>query len=193
MSNSNAPFGFANAGHLEGSAPTQGLTSRTISSGYTTAIYNGDAVIALNTGYIGQAAAAGAVQLAGVFMGCKYLNSSLGRTVWSPYWPGSGAAADVTAYISADPQAVFRVQAYNTAITFLDIGANVDVHVGTGSSSTGFSSMTADQSTLGTTTTLPFRIIGLQDPGLPGGDTATAYNQIFVTFNYQAYKTQTGI
>ena len=193
MANSNSPFGFATSGHLEGSAPTQGLSTRTISSGYTTAIYSGDAIIPLSTGYIGQAAAAGAVQLAGVFMGCKYLNSSLGRTVWSPYWPGSGAGGDVVAYINADPDASFRVQAYNTAITFADIGNNVDIHVAAGNTYTGFSGMTADQSTLGATTTLPFRIVGLQNSNLPGGDTTTAYNQIFVTFNYQAYKTQTGV
>lgn len=192
MANVNSALGFRSAGHLNGSAPTQGMSSRSISSGYTTAIYSGDAVINLSTGYIGQKAAADAAQVAGVFMGCKYLNSSLGRTVWSPYWPGSGAGGDVEAYVVQDPDATFLVQSFNTAITFANIGENVDVHVAAGSTLSGLSGMTADQSTLGTTTTLPFKVVGLQNPALPGGDTTTAYNSIFVSFNYQQYRTQTG-
>lgn len=180
MANTNTPFGFKQYRGL-GSAPTYEQSVRLIKSDNTTAIYFGDPVKSLNTGYIDRGTATGAI--AGIFAGCKYLSTSQKRTVWSNYWPGSDAASDVEAYIINDPNAQFVVQAGGTAITLADIGANIDFALGTGNSATGISGAYATGAA--TTIGLPFRVVGLvtEPPGANGTDATSAYNQIIVGFN----------
>lgn len=184
MANTNAPFGFRQYSGT-GSAPTYEQNVRKIASNNTTAIFFGDAVIPLSTGYIAQATAS-TVQLAGIFAGCKYVSTSQKRTVWSNYWPGSDANGDVEAYVIDDPNAKFLVQAGASAITFADIGNNIQLNVGTGNTATGISGMYVE--TPASTITLPFKIVGLVEapPGANGTDAASAYNQIIVQFNNTA-------
>jgi hypothetical protein len=194
MANTNAPFGFRQYSGT-GSAPTYEQNVRYIASSNTTAIYFGDAVIPLTSGYIGQATA-GTVRVEGIFAGCKYVSISQKRTVWSNYWPGtSDANGDVEAYIIDDPNAKFLVQSSDTsgtsAITFANVGEYINIAVGSGNTATGISGMTVDQDTLATTVTLPFRIVGLvtSPPGAEGTDTATEYNQVIVAFNNASTRT----
>lgn len=182
MANTNAPFGFRQYKGT-GSAPTYEQSVRKIASGNGTAIFFGDAVIPLSTGYIAQATAS-TVPLAGIFAGCKYLSTSQKRTVWSNYWPGADANGDVEAYVIDDPNAQFVVQAGGTAIGFADIGANAQLNVGSGgNTATGISGMYID--TVGATVSYPFRVVGLVEnpPGANGTDATSAYNQVIVAFN----------
>ena len=139
------------------------------------------------TGYIAQATAS-TVALAGIFWGCKYLSLSQGRQVWTRYWPGSDAAADVTAYVIDDPQAVFMVQAGGTAIGVASLNLNVQLAVGTGNTTTGQSGMFIQSPA--NTSSLPFTITGfVQDPsGANGTDITTAYNYVLVTFNNEIFR-----
>jgi hypothetical protein len=193
MANTNTPFGFRQAKGT-GSVPTYELSTRKIASNNSTAIFFGDAVIPLTTGYIGQATAS-TVRMEGIFYGCKYLSTSQKRVVWSNYWPGADATGDVTAYICDDPNAQFIVQSSDTtgtaAITFANIGEYINIAVGTGNTANGLSGMTVDQDTLGTTVTLPFRIVGLVEdpPGVNGTDITTEYNQVIVAFNNASTRT----
>lgn len=193
MANTNAPFGFRQVKGT-GSVPTYEQSVRKIKSDNTTAIFYGDAVIPLTTGYIGQATA-GTVRVEGIFVGCKYLSVSQKRTVWSNFWPGADANGDVEAYIIDDPNAQFVVQSSDTsgtaAITFANIGEYINIAVGTGNTATGISGMTVDQDTLGTTVTLPFRIVGLVEnpPGANGTDTSSEYNHVIVAFNNASTRT----
>jgi len=187
MANTNAPFGFRQIKGT-GSAPTFEQNTRKIASNNTTAIYSGDAVIPLTTGYIGQATAS-TVRMEGIFVGCKYTSTSQKRTVWSNYWPGSDATGDVEAYVIDDPNAQFVVQAGGTAVGFDKIGEYIQLNVGTGSAATGVSGMFVESP--GTTVTLPFRIVGLVEnpPGANGTDIASAYNQVIVAFNNASTRT----
>tara|TARA_R110000868_G_scaffold95713_8_gene263094 strand:+ start:927 stop:1535 length:609 start_codon:yes stop_codon:yes gene_type:complete len=193
MANTNSPFGFRQYSGT-GSAPTYEQNVRLIKSDNTTAIFFGDAVIPLTTGYIGQATAS-TVRVEGIFAGCKYVSTSQKRTVWSNYWPGSDANGDVEAYIIDDPNAKFLVQSSDSggtaAITFANIGEYINLAVGTGNTATGISGMTVNVATLATTVTLPFRIVGLvtSPPGAEGTDTATEYNQVIVAFNNASTRT----
>lgn len=192
MANVFAPFGFSPEGTVGGSTPNFRLSKRLIAMGYATAIFSGDAVIPVSTGYVQQATAS-TVPMAGIFFGCKYLSASQGRQVWSRYWPGSDAAADVTAYIIDDPQAVFMVQGgVGGPITLADVNLNGQLVVGTGSTLTGQSGMYLDMTsnTPAGTSTYPFTIVGLvQDPtGANGTDDTTAYNYALVTFNNQIFR-----
>jgi len=128
MANTFAPFGFSQTSGT-GSAPTYEQVTALIASNYSTPIFFGDPVYPLNTGYIaGSSVSPGTTQIAGVFVGCKYLSVSQKRVVWSNYWPGSDANGDVTAYIINDPNAQFLVQvggSSSTGVTTANIYANV--------------------------------------------------------------------
>lgn len=197
MANTFAPFGFAQDSGT-GSAPTYEMVTRQVAL-TAGAIYSGDPVTSLSDGTIAQSTA-GTTQIAGIFYGCKYVSAALGREVWSPYWPGSGSAlagTTVEAYIVNDPNAQFVVQSGNagTAVGLADVGANINFAVGTGSALTGRSGAYANQATISpTTTTLPFRIVGLvtSPPGANGTDTASNGNWIYVAFNNVDTRVLTG-
>lgn len=196
MANTNSPNGFQYFGRLEGGSPTAGLSTRLISSADTAALGQGDPVTSLGTGYVTRSSA-GTTQIDGIANGFEYLSTALGRVVFTNYWGGSGAAGDVTAHVYTDPQAIFVAQSNNTAIVFSDVGNNINFTIGTPNSTTGFSTSSLDQSTIDTTSTLPFRIVGLLSeaapPGASGTDNASAYNRVLVTANNWDRKSLSGI
>jgi hypothetical protein len=192
MANTNAPFGFKQIGRLPGSPPNYAQATYFISSSYNVAIGNGDAVIPVAAGYIQQATAS-TVQLAGIFIGCKYLSTALQRVIWSRYWPGSGATGDVEAYVVNDSAAIFEVQSSAAATPFSSLGSNMQLVAGTPNTATGQSTMSLLSGSEAVTDTLPFRVVGFRDPVLPGGDIASSYNVVQVAFNNQQFKTLTGI
>lgn len=190
MANLNAPFGFSPEGTVGSATSSFKLSKRLIASSNSTAIFKGDAVVPVTgavTGYIQQATAS-TVAMAGVFWGCQYLSVSQGRKVWSPYWPGSDANGDVTAYVIDDPQSVFMVQAGGSAIGLSSLNMNVQLAVGTGNTTTGLSGMFIQNPA--NTATLPFTITGfVQDPpGANGTDITSAYNLVLVTFNNEIFR-----
>ena len=195
MSNINSPFGFQNLGVNRGGPPfTGGIIERKIAAGNNTPICHGDLVQSLNTGYVAISAAGVAVsQIAGVFLGCRYLSTAQGKYVYSSYWPNGDHAVDGYAEIlpitGVSPQ-LFRVQGgSNSAFTLADVGQNCDIAVGTQTIAGGFglSGMVLDRGTLATTSTLPFRIVGLYSdiaaPGVNGTDNTSVYNIVLVQSN----------
>jgi hypothetical protein len=199
MANTNNPYGFKHIGYLPGYAPDYQLKSGVIAAANGTKIYFGDPVVQLSTGYVGQGVNGASVSFLGIFQGCDYLNAS-GQMVFSPYWPGSAQADATCRYIGA-PGAMFMVQANAGPVAFADIGQMADFTVGTGSTVGGCFSG-ASLSNLGTTSTLPFIVLGLQGGlinagGVGGGlsgaggngtDNTTAYNNVIVAFNQQAFR-----
>lgn len=197
MANTQAYFGFTQYQGGAGGAPTFAQSVRRIASGNPTAIYTGDPVmpvVSTANGYITQAAA-GTTTLAGIFVGCKYLNTSLGRTVFSPYWPGSGATGDVEAYVIDDPNSRFIVQTSTTAFPVTGTastqtsgvqGQYAQFTIGTGNTSTGRSG--AYLSAVGTTVTYPFTIVDYQVGFSNGGDPTTQYCNVIVGFNNEIFR-----
>jgi len=197
MANTAAYFGFTQYQGGAGGAPTFAQSTRRIASGNTTPIYTGDPVmpvVSTANGYITQGAA-GTTRLDGIFVGCKYLNTSLGRTVWSSYWPGSGATGDVEAYVIDDPNARFLVQTSfagapmtGTATTMTSgiIGQYAQFTIGSGNTSTGRSG--AYLSSVNTTVTFPFIVVDYQISGNNGGDPTTQYCNVIVGFNNEIFR-----
>jgi hypothetical protein len=62
-----------------------------------------------------QAAAGGTVSILGVFNGCEYVSSTTGETVFSNYWPGSGADSNfpVKAFVYDNPNQLFTIATSN--------------------------------------------------------------------------------
>jgi hypothetical protein len=193
MANTAAPFGFRQYSGT-GSAPTYEQVPVRIAYN-ASAIYYGDPVQPDANGYV-VVGSPGTTQIAGIFVGCKYLSVAQKRTVWSNYWPGSDVASGntVEGYIVNDPNAKFVAQTGATGATAADINANVNFAIGTGNSASGLSGASVDMSTVNTTNTLPFRIVGLDvdPPGAPGTE-AGAYNLVIVAFNNVSTKQLTGI
>lgn len=199
MANTNAPNGFQRFGLLDGASPTMGFQRRFIAQADTNAIGFGDPVVSLGTGFV-TLATAGTTQISGIFQGCFYLNTAIGRVVWSKSWPGSSAGGNGTAYIDTDPNALWIAQSNGTAIGFADIDANINFAIGTPQteSAGGFSTSSLNQSTLNTTVTLPFRVVELLSQYVPAGsvngsDDTTSYNRVIVAPNYTDRKSQLGI
>ena len=196
MANTAAYNGFQqNSG--TGSAPTYEQVEVQIAYNASAIFYgdpvnpdaNGNIVIGVTTG------ASGNTQIAGVFVGCKYLSVSQKRTVWSNYWPGSdvGASSIVYGYIINDPAAKFVAQFGNVSVTQSYVNSAVGFNIGTGNTANGISG--AFLATLGTTdTTFPFKVVSLvtEPPGVNGTE-AGAYQKAIVAFNFVQTKALPGI
>ena len=193
MANTNAPFGFRQYSGT-GSAPTYEQVPVRIAYDATN-IFFGDPVTPTSAGLVVQGAGADA-QTAGIFVGCQYLSVSQKRTVWSNYWPGSDVAATnyVIGYIVNDPNAKFLAQVGATGLVVADVNSNIDYAIGTGNTMSGISGASLDQTTLATTSTLPFRVVSLvtEPPGAPG-TAAGAYNYVIVSFNNVSTKALTSV
>lgn len=188
MSNVQAPYGFRHVGSLAGASANFEQVAFPISSSYATAIGIGDCVV-FSSGKL-QLAAAGTTQIAGVFVGCKYQSISLKQPRFG-YWPGNGdASADAEGYIINSPYATFQVQSSGSAITQANVDKNANFVAGTVNTTTGFSAQALDQTTVGTTATLPFRIVKI---GLVGSDDTSSFNQVIVVFNNQMLRGTTGL
>ena len=201
MANTNSPFGFRQISGI-GSAPT--YEQVTIGPGGVSggiafnaaAIYYGDPVARADGGASTLVQAAGSattstVTMAGIFQGCKYLSTAIGRTVWSNFWPGgspvtSANSGSIEAYIINDPNAKFVAQTDSTGFAAADIGSNVDFAIGTGNASSGISGASLTHGGA-TSSAYPFRFYDLvwAPPGANGvsiAATAAAFNYAIVGF-----------
>ena len=196
MTNANSPFGFSHLGFPEGGAVQNfALTWKKIAYNYGTALYKGDVLIDLGSGYAGRytTGVAGSNVL-GIVEGFEYLSTATGRRTPSTYLPIGDTAYDVDVCllpIQNVPPQLFTVQATATRFTIADIGNNIEPYLGgTGTVVGGYgkSSMTITQSTNeGNTATLPFRIVGLYSSYAPAGwsgtDDTSNYNIVVVASN----------
>jgi hypothetical protein len=224
MANVAVAFGFKHIGYAGGAAPTYVMKRRKIALGNGHAIFHGDPVISLGTGYIDQAAN-NSTQFAGIFQGCEYLSVSQGRKVRSNYWPGSDASADVDAFIIDSGDALFLGASNGAPIVFGNVNNNIGYFIATGGSAapvigSGQGSTSAQLSgalfdvagtnsggsgAINTTSTLPFRIVGLYSDfvaqGAPtagstsfnGSDNTTNFNWAVVKLNNVDFNSLTGI
>lgn len=196
--NPTAGFGFRYAYNMSGGAPTCQIQQFYILSSYGTQIFKGDVVV-FNAGYI-QLASVGATTIAGIFDGCEYLSTSMKQPRWSPYWPGSDSFNTlVKCNVITDPYAVFIARSNGANISQANVDQNINFAVGTGNTSSGISAETLDQSTINTTSTLPFRIINVGNNSLspilqyPANDSTTANNLVLVAFNNAMLRNNTAV
>lgn len=146
MSSTSAPFGLRPYNHGSGGLirPTPG--PYTITTGYSSAIYQNQPVkiIPSSTGEGTIGAAAVNDRFIGTFQGVEWTDTS-GRRQYDNKWTANTAGTDIVAYVTEDPNIIYEIQA-NAALTVADIGKQYDfTTAGTTSSAlVGFSSMALD-------------------------------------------------
>lgn len=96
-------------------------------------------------------------------------------------------------WVADDPNIIFEAQedADGGALTAADVGQNVNVIVGTGSTTTGASAMQVDSSTINTTATLPLRIMGFSTR--VDNEVGVANAKVLVKINNHQLGSSTGV
>jgi len=162
MANRDAPQGFQPLRH-RGGGVVRASGDYKIASGYTSALYSGDAVV-LTSGKVEKATDSSAAIL-GIFAGCQFRTTD-GETKFQPFWPASQAllnSEDAQAWVYDDPMISYKVQC-DTGTAYVDAthkGTSVDLEIDhAGSVVTGRSGMEVD---LADTGSGQFKIIGLID------------------------------
>ncbi len=159
------PYGLVPVKLLSGS-PFVGVTRHfQIASGYDTSIFYGDAVKLVTGGTVERDTFDAAMTPVGVFLGCTYTDPNLNYKVFRQNYPASTVASDIEAYVVDTTDVLFKVAVLSSGTTIgdlaqTDVGANVAGVDNTGDSTSG-NSRCGISDTTATTSTLPFRVIGL--------------------------------
>src|SRR5271156_143323 len=189
MANTFSPFGFRSFGDMEGASPTMGLTRRYLASSDTNLYFTGD-VVSLSTGalaplgYITLPASGVSIvnSVLGIFAGCEYYSPSVGRTIWSSYFPGNTTSSSpCNAYVIEDPNQLFTVQCTTTSVVGTScIGLNFGFTSSetlapqkSGNTTTGISNIALLSSSPVATSSLPFRMVDSTSNWAPPGVNGT--------------------
>lgn len=196
MSNIAGPWGFRPVRRIDGTQPTYQLNPYQIAFNNGNKIARGDPVKLLASGFI-DILAPGTTAIFGIFMGCEYVDPTLQRKTFQNMWnavSGLNSATIVTAYVIEDPNVIFEVQAGNNAGTGFvqgNVGNNANFLNQGAPNAAGISVALLDQTTIATTNTLPFRVIGLSQK--IGNDNTSAFNTVEVALNFSQLKNTTGV
>ena len=183
MANKDAPFGLRPVGELGSEIQNGGTSKYQIADNSTNAIFKGDMVKLLTTGYI-ERSDAGDLNNVGVFNGCYYIDPTTKKPTWSNYYPGAVniTTGTIDAFVYDDPNMLFEVQA-NGTIAQTAVGDNCDQVYAAGSTINGHS-----KSELGSVAggTAQFRVVRIcEDPD--NSDISSANSNWIVRFNEHLY------
>ena len=190
MANAETSFGLRPIGMVGSGPNSTGLTKYEIASNNTNVIYNGAICVPLTAGVIDYG---GTTQALGVLVGVEYVDSTLNKTIFKNFWPGSGSVSvdtnfPVKALVADNPDQLFVVAAdatltnRSTALAAVFANASLGTSARTGSTTTGRSNSQLGVSTIATTATLPLRIVGLADD-VANNDWASAGAHLYVRLN----------
>lgn len=205
MVNTFSPFGFRQFRHIDGAPPTAGFDTLTVASSDVSVLGTGDVVVTSATGPYVTGPSSGLSQIRGVFFGCEFFSPTVGRKVWSPFFPGSvqtsSGTADAQAWVCTDQDMLYIVQCSTTAtVTSSQVNLNFGVSSSTfnqANTTTGLSVMTLASTSAATTNTLPWRLYDLYSnwapPGTNGTDNTSAGNIVVVFPNNFDRNNFTGI
>ena len=191
MANVSEKFGLRPYRKLDGT-PLVGAQNRyIISANNTTAIYQGDLVIAETDGTITRHVAQNSTAVIGVFNGCFYTDPTTSKPTFKNFYPGSINASDITAFVVDDPDAVFLMDA-DATFARADCFKNYSVTNATGNNTTGISEVQLDVSESGTNASFIIQAMDIsQDPG--NSEETSANGNVLVRINKHFYRSGTGI
>lgn len=182
-------YGLRPVRHLFGGVVR--LNEYTIDTSYNTNLYRGDPLKIVTGGTIEIAAPNSSTQNLGVFWGVQYTASD-GSVNFKRYWDSPSGATNILALVYDDPNILFAVQADQdgTALVQADVGGNIDLVSGTGSTLSGLSGWYLDSSAGVGSGAAQVRLMGKLGPAWTAAGTAM---DVLVKFNEHALTTTTGI
>lgn len=164
-----APYGLKPINLIGGQVFAGSTRTLPIQYSYNTNIFYGDFVV-LSRGFVTRASVSTGTtvnQATGIFLGCTYTNPLTKQKQFSQYWPASTLAGDATAYVTDDPDTVFRAVVCSATTVVASgalamIGTNLSMINNTGSTNTGNSANAVLAPTATPAATiLPVRCIGV--------------------------------
>ena len=162
-----------------------------IGSGETTAIFFGDVVNLNGDGNVTKLTTTSSGSVVGVFLGCTYVDPTLGLTFRQSY-PGGLTNSTMSAYVQDDPDALFKAAVCDTGTTTIsylnrtDVNRNAALVQNTGSTTTGNSAVAINDAT-DTTTTLPVRIVDVVPETAIAGNPGS-YTEVIVKWNFGVHR-----
>lgn len=197
MANTYSPFGFRQFRRLDGGAPTMGLERLFLASSDPNLYFTGD-VVSLSSGTIGTnpntislwSGSSGYIPV-GVFAGVKYYSPTVGRVVWSSFFPGNvGSSSPCEAYVQTDTDMLYIAQASTTGgvVGSSMIGWGISIASSgqaSGNQTTGVSNIAlASSVTSLQSATSPFKVYDVYSnwapPGVNGTSTGSEGGAILV-------------
>lgn len=195
MSNVAAPFGLRAVRKIDGSMPNYSTVQRQILYTDTTAIGQGDLVKDGGAGYVTKALYNSTLSDAyGVLDSVQYFDTVQNKVIFSNQWSGTSTAlaGSVIANIIQDLDLIYEVQSADGGpVTIASIGLNATFVAAPAVATTGLSTLALDFASIATTSTLPFRIVGLSQR--VNNDNTSANNIVEVIMNANAFNNRTGI
>ncbi len=195
MPNLNTPFGLKPVADMNGRPYTGAVRQYATAAGDSTAVFIGDPVKLTGASqfingqtFANVAQAATGDVIVGVVVGV--LADTRDSLIYR------AASTQRILLVADDPNAMFEIQQVSTgtALTANDIGLNANFVVAAGSTVTGLSGVTLDNTTEATTNTLDLKIVGMpnradNDVGSAVG-TGEASSKFYVRINRHQYANQ---
>jgi hypothetical protein len=131
---------------------------------------------------------------AGVFLGCNYVSSVTGQPTYSQAWiSGTSVKAGtyIYAYVADDPDTLFKAVGVTASLAvsttsgfvYSDIGTNVALVANTLNTTTNDSQQGLEVGSVGTTRSLPIRIVDVVEDTAFVSSGTTYYPEVIVKFN----------
>lgn len=195
MALTSTPYGLRPINAI-GGRPFAGSTRQLpITSGFNTAIANGDLVAVAANGTIVKVTVVGTnanpfpTGTVGIFLGCSYTDTVRGFTQ-NNQWPAGQVAADAQAYICDDPNALFQIQA-DAAVAQTLMHSNFAVNQTAPDTANGNSRISLDVATAAATATIAFKLVDFVNA--PGSAVGDAFTDVIVKFNPSSHAYTAGL
>ena len=189
MANINEKFGLRPYRSINGAPWNNAQNRYTVANNLSTAIFQGDPVKPTTAGNVTLARSNTSDRIIGVFNGVFYNDPTTQKPTFRNNYPGSIAAAGITAFVVDDPNTVYLVDA-DAAFTRADLFKNYSLTNVSGNTLTGISEKQLDVSVSGITTTFAVQAIDIQE-GATDSDTSTSGVNVLVRINNHFFRSGT--
>jgi hypothetical protein len=189
MANVNEKFGLRPYRSINGAPWNNAQNRYTVANNLSTAIFQGDPVKPTTAGNVTLARSNTSDRIIGVFNGVFYNDPTTQKPTFRNNYPGSIAAAGITAFVVDDPNTVFLVDA-DAAFSRADLFKNYSLTNVSGNTLTGISEKQLDVSVSGITTTFAVQAIDIQE-GATDSDTSTSGVNVLVRINNHFFRSGT--
>ena len=195
MALTSTPYGLRPINAIGGRSFAGSTRQLPITSGFNTAIANGDLVAVAANGTIVKVTVVGnnanpfPTGTVGIFLGCSYTDAVSGF-IQNNQWPAGQVAADAQAYICDDPNALFQIQA-DAAVAQTLMHSNFAVNQTAGDTANGNSRISLDVATAAATATIAFKLVDFVNA--PGSAVGDAFTDVIVKFNPSSHAYTAGL